>query len=441
MTTPLDAAYADLDLLAQEVSKNGHKAGEAIPETTLAPSAPAAPWPTLADEALYGLLGDLVRAIDPETEADPAAVAVSILVQYGNAIGPTPHAMAEGRRHHANLFAVIVGDTASGKGSSYTRSRHPIELVDAEWGERAETTGLSSGEGLVNAVAARDEDEDRPPDKRLMVVETEFAGTLAVMNRERNILSVILRQAWDGGRMGVLTRTNPLRATGGHISVIGHVTPAELRRNMTNTDMLNGFANRFLWVLARSSKKLPEGGGVPRYGDAIPMLRDALVFASTLRPTVVRDEEAKALWASVYDELTDARPEPVGPILSRGAPQVLRISMLYALLDLSTEVRVEHLRAALALWRYCEQSAAYIFGGGELAISLADRILNALVEVGDEGLSTSQINVALQNHVRASVRDAELASLVKEKRIRMERIPGEGKKPKVVYYAVPTETE
>ncbi|MEW6298668.1 MAG: hypothetical protein AB1671_13105, partial [Thermodesulfobacteriota bacterium] len=33
----------------------------------------APPWPSLAEEALHGLAGDIVRTIDPFTEADPVA--------------------------------------------------------------------------------------------------------------------------------------------------------------------------------------------------------------------------------------------------------------------------------------------------------------------------------------------------------------------------------
>ena len=36
--------------------------------------------------------------------------------------------------------------------------------------------------------------------------------------------------------------------------------------------------------------------------------------------------------------------------------------MLYALLDGSAVIRLEHLQAALAIWRYCEESARLIFG-------------------------------------------------------------------------------
>jgi hypothetical protein len=40
----------------------------------------------------------------------------------------------------------------------------------------------------------------------------------------------------------------------------------------------------------------------------------------------------------------------------------MRLSAIYALLDKSTFIRPEHHQAAMALWRYCEQSARWVFG-------------------------------------------------------------------------------
>src|SRR5262249_52146183 len=97
-------------------------------------------------------------------------------------------------------------------------------------------------------------------DKRLMVTEPEFAGVLAVVERHGNTLSSLMRKAWDGGILATMTRNSPLRATGAHISVVGHITVEELRARPTRTDAANGFANRFLFPLVRRSKELPFGG-------------------------------------------------------------------------------------------------------------------------------------------------------------------------------------
>jgi len=84
-------------------------------------SAYSAPWPQpLAEEAFYGLAGDIVRTIKPHTEADPAALMIQLLATFGNVVGRKAHFMVEATPHHLNLFAVVVGDTAkSRKGTSW----------------------------------------------------------------------------------------------------------------------------------------------------------------------------------------------------------------------------------------------------------------------------------------------------------------------------------
>ena len=58
-------------------------------------------------------------------------------------------------------------------------------------------------------------------------------------------------------RLQTLTRNNPITATDTHISVIGHITPDELRACLTRTDIANGFANRYptFWSSDRSCSR------------------------------------------------------------------------------------------------------------------------------------------------------------------------------------------
>jgi len=90
-------------------------------------------------------------------------------------------------------------------------------------------------------------------DKRLLLIEEELSQALKVMGRDGNILSAIVRQAWDSGNLHPLTKSNPIRATGAHISIIGHITHEELLRYLTETEQANGFANRFIWLMVRSA--------------------------------------------------------------------------------------------------------------------------------------------------------------------------------------------
>ncbi|MHB1523019.1 MAG: DUF3987 domain-containing protein [Candidatus Dormibacteria bacterium] len=365
-------------------------------------------WPRQLDEAaLYGLVGEFVRAVEPYTEADPAALLVALLVEFSSAVGNGPHVMVGATRHPARLDAVVVGQSAKArKGESEKPARLVIRGVDPGWGTRIQQ-GLSSGEGLIAAV--RDPVTKLDPksgevivvdegvaDKRLLALAPEFGRVLRVMSRDGNTLSAVLREAWDDGDLRVLTR-NPTVATGAHVAVLGHVTLEELRRELQETDAASGFANRFLWVAARRARLLPDPPAFE--GEVVAGLSGkvarALAFARAVG-AVQRDAEASKLWEALYPDLSRDRPGLAGAVLGRHEAQAVRLSLIYALLDQSPVVRVEHLEAAVAVLDYVAASVAFIFGDA-LGDSVADRILEALRE--GESLTRTDISVALfQRH-------------------------------------------
>jgi len=80
----------------------------------------------------------------------------------------------------------------------------------------------------------------------------------------------------------------------------------------------------------------------------------------------------------------------------------MRLACLYALLDRSSEVRAEHLFAAMAVWNYCEASARFIFGDA-LGDPLADELLSRLRQAPD-GLTRTELSNALgRNRVGAHI--------------------------------------
>jgi hypothetical protein len=400
-------------------------------------------WPQIDDAALHGLAGDIVRAIEPHTEADPAVLLGNVLVSSGSAAGREAYAVAEGKRHGTNIDVVVVGDTSKGrKGSSRSRIEQLFEMADVAWVDQHIVSGLSSGEGLIYAV--RDPGDRRNKegelvdagvvDKQLLVVEEEFCTVLKVMAREGNTLSAIIRQAWDSGNLRVLNKNSPIKATGAHISVIGHATRPELRRDLTDTEAANGFGNRFLWLCSRRSKCLPEGGGTPEWGDLDRRLREALAFARTLTQPVVRDDDARAIWAEVYPSLSEGRPGLVGALTSRAEAQVLRLSVIYAVMDKSLVVRPEHLLAALAFWDYAEESARYIFGNAS-GNPVADRILSALKDAGSAGKTLTEISGLFSRHTKATQIHAALEELKSAGLAGHKTVETDGR-PSVVYYAL-----
>ena len=98
----------------------------------------------------------------------------------------------------------------------------------------------------------------------------------------------------------------------------------------------------------------------------------------------------RRLWHQVYGRLSAGRPGMLGAMTNRAEAQVMRLACLYAVGDMSYVVRPEHLRAALAVWRYCLQSAAYLFGD-RLGDPVADEILTALKGACPASLTRSHI--------------------------------------------------
>lgn len=331
--------------------------------------------PHIADTALHGLAGEAVKYTAPHTEASPVAILFSFLAAAGNYIGGAPHVFAGDAHHPARLWPLIVGPTSNGmKGTSWNVVNRIIERTDVEFAASHIVSGLSSAEGLIervrdgNGLAPDDEGFDEGiNDKRLIVVESEFAAVLGRARREGNVLSPVLRDVWDGKRLQTLTRkANALTATGHHVTVIGHISPTELIAKLTDSDMAGGLVNRFLPTYSVRSKRLPDGGGVP--DDVLEYLAASLKVAKQAarqRGRMYRTPGADQLWREIYPTLTpdDLKEGPIAWVSARAVPQVIRLSCAYALLDSADQIDEIHLLAALACWEYVKATVRFVFGG------------------------------------------------------------------------------
>lgn len=412
------------------------KQGDFPPHTSLPPHSQRRFPEPLGEAAYWGLAGRIAREIEPYSEADPAALLGSTLLMYGNAVGRGPHFRAGDAVHPTNLFLAIVGPTSSGrKGTSGESPRRLLALADPSW-DRCVGSGVTSGEGLIHHV--RDERRERRKakkgeiadangivdevadygahDKRLLVYEPEFARVLSVITRKDNTVSSTLRDFWDKGNAQTLSKNAPERATGALVSVLAHITPAELRAKLDSTEIANGFANRFLFIAARRSKLLPRGGNTPKgiIDALVPRLRDALEHGRRLAE-VDMTETAWKLWDSHYERLTDRPAGLAGEVTGRAAPIVRRIALVYALLDERSAVHDEHLRAALEVWRYAEESVRWAFGD-RLGDRLADRCLALLREAGSMGMTRTDLRQAVGHRMPAE-RIADALEMLQEAKL------------------------
>lgn len=390
-------------------------------------------WPEPIDFSQMGNAGRIALLTTNGTEIDPHATLFSLLTTFGGIVGPGTYLYVGEGRHFTRLFAVIVGASSRGrKGSSSEPILAMFNEIVQEFREIKTSGPLSSGEGLLWRIrdASPDVNSKGEPsdsgvtDKRLLIMDGEFAACLKAMKRETNTLSAILRTAWDTGDIAPLTKIRPVRVTGGHVCFVSHITNSELFSCLNESESLNGFANRILWICTRRQGSVPFPPRLSHEAksEMRSILSDAIRLASKTGE-ISMDPPARTIFSKAYPILTQERPGLYGASTSRAEAQVIRLAMIISLLDGSSVIRGEDMLRSLDCWRYCDESARFIFGDRE-----PDQKANKILDFLENGERTStQITNELfqKNAIGVSTTLEQLQSVGKI----TFRIEKTGKKP------------
>jgi len=233
-------------------------------------------------------------------------------------------------------------------------------------------------------------------------------------------LATILRQAWDGGRLGVMNR-RALVASTSHVAISGHITPREFRAKLSASDMAGGSYNRYLPLHVARSKVLPIPEGVDDtvLGALALDLRRAIADATRIG-RIRLDRSATRVWADegMYRDLTASTEDgPVAEFTQRAAPYVLRVSALYAALRGESWITEDDLRAAEKLVSYAVRSATFVLCAQPTAAEAerdalrVDRLKDAVDRAAPQGLDRAAIDRLFAGHLKAADRDGLIASL------------------------------
>lgn len=333
-----------------------------------------------ADPAcLYGLIGDVARAGSEGTETNAVAIAANFMAYLSCAVGRGVYLPIGNTRHHARLFCLHIGRSGRGrKGDAVSlvlRIDQALREINEAFAPQVHRGGLSTREGLVALMhdGYRQGRQDVPAieDKRLWVVESEFANVLHQGRRDGNTLSAALRDCWDGVDLKPATKSNRLYASDPHFCLSGAISPGELTGLMSARDLTNGFANRFLMIWAERSRMLPFPKETPQavVEHLARRTREVLDFVHADRHDerehlrMELSPQAQWRYAQLYrgelnDDLGDGT---VGALLERRAPMLLRLAMLMALTDLQTRIDAPHIDAAMAWIRHATASVRFVF--------------------------------------------------------------------------------
>ncbi|WP_242534424.1 DUF3987 domain-containing protein [Saccharopolyspora erythraea] len=396
------------------------------------------------DEAMFEtFLGDLVRQVQPTSEADPTNILASLLAGTGVHLGGRPHIRVGDDRHPLLVWPMVIGRTGIGrKGAGWSAAKRLLTAADSGFVASNIHSGLTSGEGLTQAFADEDEGDGTEPgkgkprprallpsgDRRLLAFEPEWASVMARMRREGNTLSATLRAAWEGGNLSTLGVTARI-VRDAHVGILTHITPGEFHAKVSHSDMAGGTYNRFLPVFVAQTQFLPAGTGAdPALIERLAVdLRARLDQGATLGQLGFSDEAAY-LWRRLYVEFGGFSTEdgPIEQFLSRAAPNCLRVAGIHAALDGTATIQPPHLVAAAAFIRYAVDSARAVFRKADPVLA---QLAAFIREAGPQGRTRTEITSDFfQGNAKKPRIDALLERLVADQTIaRTQRRP-EGRK-------------
>jgi uncharacterized protein DUF3987 len=413
------------------------------------------PPPKLADIALYGVLKDVCKISTQYSEASPVAIAANTISTFSCMIGRRAFQHIGDGICHARPYFLLTGPTGKArKGTSeYTPrrifSRIEDMLDDSCSRLKRHDGGLSTGEGLGWAIHDDIVDKDDViieegiADKRLLVVEAEFAGAMAAASREKNNLSATIRTAWDGRTISPLVKNAKWAASDPHIVISGHITSAELLDRMSDVDAQSGFLNRFiiLHIVRPKLVPLPKRTAESDIERVAEKLFNAVIFAGgqeNNKLEVVLSQDAIKYWCGQYRELTKEHDGISGSLLVRTEIYCRMLAMIFALMDQTAVIEPKHIEAALAWIDYWKQSVRYIFQ--TLAARAESERLNDLSKdlhdfiKQNQGCSQTRITKHFKNKKTASeitqainfLLNAAPPLIVRDSKPRADGRPGKG---------------
>ena len=297
----------------------------------------------MGDDAFHGLAGDIVQILQEHSEASSEALLAPFLVIAGNYFGRTPVFPTGAMEQRCNLHCALVGTTGSRKSTAVKTVQWLFTHLGMDLPKDRFFQGLVSGETIRLAASH----------SAAQVYFHDDLGSL--LSEHRRTLSSTLRSAWDGTTFSLHPGAEIVNP---HIGIIVGATPGELRW-LSSLEPAAGLCSRFLWIHSRRAATIPTGAHPEavsaRLLPYVSDLRAAIDFVEARAPRYEysRDVAAEELWVDLYHDLQKIASRDNG-LFRRAATQIVRLSMVYAILDRAHVIKPPHLTAALAVWRHCE---------------------------------------------------------------------------------------
>jgi hypothetical protein len=142
--------------------------------------------------------------------------------------------------------------------------------------------------------------------------------------------------------------------------------------------------------------------------------------------------DACEIWPEHYARLRDGHPDLWGDVTVRAEAHVVRLALIYALLDCSDTIDAEHLGAALAVWGYSDQSARWCYGHS-VGDPLADELWHAISH-RPKGMTRTAIRDHCSRNKRRHDIDNALTRLIHAQIVECRRSASGNRPPVETWY-------
>lgn len=333
---------------------------------------------SLREDAFYGLAGKLAQEVAPISGVSKEALLYQFLVCIGSICGPKFFYSIGGKKINPSDYLIVLGSTgASKKGTSFGDVKWFFDKYYPEFSQKKLKTGVNSGEGLINCirdrVVVKEKDktgkeievvkDEGALSKIVLFLETEFSRLLKAGKRDGSTVTEIYRNAWDQVPLEINTSQRSIRSTDYSVSLIAHITPKEFKSLVSEIDSSNGYLNRFMFCLIGSAEPRPFPTSFEKvdFSFSIELISVLCLINSLENEELVLADSAKSLYEEYFNEYHYRAEDELSELTSRNIPHLLKMAMIYAILDQSFEIKIEHLKAAKALVDFSEASIRNIF--------------------------------------------------------------------------------
>lgn len=335
------------------------------------------------NEAFTGVLGEIVKRLDPWSEADPIAVLSSLLSACSVLTQGGVRVYTGGKWQSPLLNVLLFGESAIGrKGTSGTVMFKVVTHRNAypQWRTQHVSSGApSSGAGLVKRLATMAIDAEWliplrqiPQERRVQAVEqpvTRLKRSFPALLYVQEIAKVLhrarmddayddnIRCMWQGddlkakiSKNAEVTLVDPVAAW------LCHVTPAEFLAKLGRTSLAGGTFNRFLLFWVRRTKVIPREKPIPDtvLAPLAKTFKDRIEFGRTAG-NIDLNTAAEKFWITELHPEVD-RALTASPMwqefTGRALDNILRMAAIYAAMDQRKEINATDLKAARAVQRY-----------------------------------------------------------------------------------------